>query len=137
MRLARITVLRSSGTVVGCRFYAVQHATASCDETCLQGEHLPGPNQPAVDIKITRYANALAAHNGFVLAERGGTNPQQETITVDNDGICYETDFDKQDHGQDWACGFSLGSRAVLIRTVVVKSSVSVRDAAHEVASNL
>jgi hypothetical protein len=112
MRLGRLTVLRSAGHVVGCRFYALQGSP-------LHGsEHLPGPSQPAVEVVTAMYPTAVAAHNAFVLAARRGTNPTQVSLGAGRVGVCYQTDFDPQDHGQDGACGISVGRTRVLVRTV-------------------
>src|SRR5690242_19623355 len=49
MRLGRITVQRSGGRIVGCRFYTLQGSPLA------HSEHLPGPKQPAIEIETTRY----------------------------------------------------------------------------------
>jgi hypothetical protein len=112
MRLGRLTVLKSGGRAVGCRFYALQggslHAT----------EHLPGPEQPVVEVATWRYATATAAHNAFVLAARAGRNPQQTSLGRAGTGVCYQVAFYPKDHGTDWACGASVGALRVLVRTV-------------------
>jgi hypothetical protein len=130
MRLERITVLRSGGKVVGCRFYALQGSPLH------NSEHLPGPNQPAIEIETTRYASAIAAHNAFVLDARHGTNPQQATIgrTV---GVCFQIAFYRHDHGHDWACAFSRGSTKISVRTVVVSPALNVVEVARAVARRL
>jgi hypothetical protein len=110
MRLGRLTVLRSAARTVGCRFYALQGAFAN--------EHLPGPNQPVVEIATWRYATPTAAHNAFVLAARRGHNPQQTALGRGGTGVCYQVAFYSKDHGRDWACGASVGSLRVLVRTV-------------------
>ena len=115
MRLGRLTVLRSGGRVVGCRFYALQGSFSN--------EHLPGPHQPAVEITTWRYATALAAHNGFVLAARAGHDPQQTPLGRGGTGVCYQAPFDPKDHGQDFACGASVGVVRVLVRTVDTTST--------------
>ncbi len=119
MRLGRLTLLRSGGRTVGCRFYALQggalHST----------EHLPGPKQPVVEIATWRYATATAAHNAFVLAARAGRNPQQTPLGRGGTGVCYRVAFYPKDHGQDWACGASVGAVRVLVRTVDVTAGPS------------
>jgi hypothetical protein len=130
MRLARITVQRSGGRIVGCRFYALQGSPLA------HSEQLPGPKQPAIEIETTRYPSALAAHNAFVLAARKGTNPQQATIGLDNLGVCFQIAFYRPDHGRDWACAFSTGTRAVVIRTVALASLDALR-ASRAVAAKL
>ncbi len=130
MRLERITVLRSRGKVVGCRFYALQGSPLH------NSEHLPGPDQPAIEIETTRYYSAIAAHNAFVLDARRGTNPQQTRIgrTV---GVCFQISLYKPDHGRDWACSFSLGTTKVSVRTVVVSPALNVVQVARAVARTL
>jgi hypothetical protein len=119
MRLGRITVLRSAGRTVGCRFYALQ------DSALHVSEHLPGPRQPAVEITTQRYTSAAAAHNGFVLVARRGTNPQQVDLGGGRVGVCFQTDFYAQDHGTDWACAGSTGVTAVVVRTVVTSPALN------------
>jgi len=117
MRLGRLTVLRSGGRTVGCRFYALQGAYAN--------EHLPGPHQPVVEIATWRYATPIAAHNAFVLAARAGRNPQQTTLGRGGTGVCYRAAFYPKDHGQDFACGASVGPVRVLVRTVDTTSTIN------------
>lgn len=112
MRLGRLTVLRSGGRTVGCRFYALQGGALHASE------HLPGPRQPVAEIVTQRYGSAVAAHNAFVLAARAGRNPQQTPLGGGRVGVCYQTDFYPRDAGQDWACGVSVGTVRVLVRTV-------------------
>lgn len=126
MRLAKITVLRSGGKVVGCRFYALQHPNASCSETCLRGEHLPGPHQPAIEIETYRYPSAVAAHNGFVrLSEHEGHNIQQAALVGQAPGLCFQAHFYPKDHGTDWACAFSNGKHMAVVRTVVTSPALN------------
>jgi hypothetical protein len=131
MRLDRITVLTSAGRTVGCRFYALQNSPLH------DSEHLPGPHQPAVELTTTRYRSAAAAHNAFVLTARHGTNPQQADISLDNPGVCYQIDFYPRDNGKDWACAYSVGKTAVVVRTVVVSPALNVILVAREVAKQL
>lgn len=131
MRLARVTVLRSGGRVVGCRFYALQGSPLSTSE------HLPGPNQPAVEIETYRYQSDVAAHNAFVRASERGTNVQQESIVGQAPGLCFQLDFFAHDHGTDWACSFSKGTTMAIVRTVVTSPALNARDVARIVASKL
>lgn len=119
MRLDRIAVLRSGGAVVGCRFYPLGHPTAECDQTCFDGERLPPPTQPAIEITTQRYPSALDAHNAFVLLAKKGTNIQQDEMAPGNTGLCFQTTFYPKDAGQDWACTYSVGTRLVLVKTTV------------------
>jgi hypothetical protein len=118
MRLARITVLRSDGKVVGCRIYALQNSPLH------NSEKLPPANQPAVEITLTRYRSAAAAHDAIVLAARAGTNPQQVRIGTTT-GVCFQTRFYAKDDGQDWACAYAAGTTLVLVRTVVVSPALN------------
>lgn len=130
MRLARITVLHSGGKVVGCRFYAVQNSPYH------YSEHLPGPNQPAIEIETVRYASMIAAHNAFVIEAERGANPQQEQIG-NTTGVCFQIHFYAPDHGQDWACAFNIGSTKVSVRTVVAKPALNVAQVARVIARRL
>lgn len=135
MRLGRIATLRSAGKVVGCRFYGQQQPNDQCGATCLANEHLPPGNQPVIEITTARYSSAKDAHNAFVLIANKGSNFQQVDIGIDNVGVCYQTPFYAKDKGKDWACGFSSGKTAVVIKTVA--SSASTRALAVEVAHKL
>lgn len=130
MRLARIIVLRSSGKVVGCRFYALQNSPLH------NSEHLPGPHQPAISIETVRYHSADAAHNAFVLVARRGSNPQQAAIGATT-GVCFQAPFYPRDHGRDWACAYNLGPTVVIVRTVVVSPALNVVEVARAVASRV
>ncbi len=132
MRLARITVLTSGGATVGCRFYALQGSPLS------RSEHLPGPHQPAIEILLTRYRSALAAHNAVVrLGQRQGTNPQQASIVGQAPGLCFQTDFAAGDNGTDWACAFSTGTVMVVVRTVVTSPALNAILVSRAVASHI
>jgi hypothetical protein len=129
MRLERITVLRSDGHVVGCRFYALQNSPLH------NSEHLPGPHQPAIEITTTRYANAAAAHNAFVVLARRGRSVEQAKIGAGAVGLCFQTAFYPRDHGRDWACTTSLGDTLLVVRTVVVTPALNVIEVSQRVAA--
>jgi hypothetical protein len=112
MRLGRLTVLRSAGRTVGCRFYAIQNSALQ------SSEHLPGPNQPVVEITTSQYPTEVAAYNAFVLAAQAGRNPTRTALGRKLVGVCYQTDFYPKDHGHDWGCGVSVGRTRVLVRSV-------------------
>ena len=117
IRLGRLTVLRSAGRAVGCRFYGQQHPDSSCDASCLKGENLPGPNQPVLEITTQRYASSTAAHNAFVL--RAGTSASVTQEDFDGTtGLCFQEEFDPADKGADFSCTVNKGSVLVLVRTV-------------------
>ena len=137
MRLDRITVLRSGGRTVGCRFYGLQHPTADCSATCLAGEKLPGPHQPAIEIESVRYPSDLAAHNALVLNSRKGANVQQAAILGQAPGLCYQLDFYPKDHGTDWTCAYNKGRRLVTVRTVVTSPAFTVIRLTREVGRKL
>lgn len=121
MRLGRITVLRSGGRTVGCRFYALQGSSLHASE------HLPGPHQPAVEIATARYASATAAHNAFVRIADRGSNPQQVDLGGGIVGVCFQTAFDPADHGTDWACATSRNRTSLVVRTVVTSPALDAR----------
>lgn len=131
MRLARITVLTSGGRTVGCRFYALQNSPLH------ESEHLPGPNQPAIETTLTRYASAAAAHNAFVVIARRGTNQQQARITGSTVGVCHQINFYRNDKGRDWACAFSLAKTVVVVKTVVTSPALNAVLVAREIAKKL
>jgi hypothetical protein len=131
MRLARITVLRSGGRLVGCRFYALHGSPLHASE------HLPGPSQPAVEILLRRYRAPAAAHNAFVRAASSGRDPQRERIEPGSTGVCYQSDFYPPDRGRDWACGFSTGRTSVLVRTVVTSPALDAVLVARAIAGRI
>jgi hypothetical protein len=138
MRLDKITVLRSGGKTVGCRFYGLQHPNASCDASCLTKENLPGPHQPAIEIETYRYPSAKDAYNGFVsMSKKEGSNIQQDSIVGKSPGLCFETHFYPTDKGTDWACAFHKGATGVMVRTVVTKAALSVRNVARAIAARV
>ncbi|MGI8760769.1 MAG: hypothetical protein ACR2LF_05665 [Jatrophihabitantaceae bacterium] len=130
MRLAKVTVSRSGGKVVGCDFFALQGSPYS------HSEHLPGPNQPAVRLQSSRYADATAAHNAMVLLADHNHNGQPAQIAAGLTGVLYQTEFDPTDHGQDWACAFSKGDTLVVVTTAVTKSSLNAVAVAGAVAGS-
>jgi hypothetical protein len=130
MRLARVSVLKSGGKVVGCRFYALQNSPLH------NSEHLPPANQPAIEITTARYASDIAAHNAFVLVATKGNNPVQASMGVDNTGVCYQIPFFVNDKGKDWACAFSIGKTMVQVKTVALLS-FNVIAVAREVARKI
>jgi hypothetical protein len=134
MRLDQITIQTSGAKVIGCRIYALEHANAQCDLSCLTAENLPPSNQPAVEIESMRYASATAARSAFIEIAKAGTAVQQDQIAAGNTGLCYQTDFWSKDAGKDWACTFSVGSTVVVIRTVVVSPAENVVEIARAVA---
>ena len=85
-----------------------------------------------------RYPSAKDAHNGFVrLSEKEGTNFQQDSIVGQAPGLCFETHFYAKDHGTDWACAFSKGTTAVVVRTVVVRAALNALLVARAVAARV
>ena len=137
MRLARVTVQRSGGKQVGCTFYALQHPTAQCDTTCLAGERLPGPHQPAVRLSITRYADATAAHNAMVRLAEAGTNPQQVDVGGGRIGLAYQTRFYGKDGGKDWACAVNVDATLAVVETVTTGTSFNAVALAKHLAKHL
>lgn len=127
MRLSRLTVLHSGGHVVGCRFYPLTHPTLQCPASCLQGEHLPGPNQPVLEITTRRYPSSVAAHNAFVLVARKGSNPEVVELGGGVQGVCFQTAFYPKDRGTDFACATSKGTTTLLVRSVDTTGADSIR----------
>lgn len=119
MRLARITVLRSGGRLVGCRIYALQNSPLH------NSEHLPGPHQPAVEVRLARYRTSVDAHNALALVAGRGSEPQQHDFGRGASGVCFRIVFDRADRGRDWACGFSARTTLVIVRTVVTSPALN------------
>jgi hypothetical protein len=131
MRLANVRVLRSGGAQVGCEFFALQ------DSSLATSEHLPGPNQPAIRITTTRYANTVAAHNAMVRLADSGTGARQSTIAPGVIGLAFQTNFYPHDHGTDWACAFNRAATLVVVSTVVTSPALNAIEIARAVRARL
>jgi len=118
MRLARITTLTQGSAVVGCRFYALQ------GNSLTTSEHLPGPNQPALEIITSTYANSVAARNAAVALAVAGTNQQVVTLTGGVQGDVFRTTFDPTDGRSDWTLVLNKDATLVIVRTAVTDSSL-------------
>lgn len=130
MRLGRVTVLRSGGRTVGCRFYALQNSYLH------DSEHLPGPNQPVLQITTQRYHSAVAAHNAFVRLATAGRNALQVPLGGAT-GVCFQTDFYPKDAGTDWACAVNNGSTAVVVHSVDTTASFNTASVTRVVLRNV
>jgi hypothetical protein len=128
MRLERVAVLKADGKLVGCRFYALQGSPLAVSE------HLPGPNQPAIEITATRYPDATSVRAAFIALAEKGRNVQRATISDGNVGLCFQTDFYAMDHGADWACAYGDGPTLVLVKTVVTSPALNAIEIAKAVA---
>ena len=137
MRLDRISVLKSGGTVIGCRIYALQHPTGQCDASCLAAEKLPPGDQPAVEITSMQYPDATSARRAFIALAEKGDNVQQATVAAGNVGLCFQTAFYPKDNGTDWACTYSVGTRLVLVKTVVTSPALNAIEITKAVAAKL
>lgn len=136
MRLERTTVQHSGGQAIGCRFYPLSHPNAECGEACFKGEHLPPASQPVLQLLITRYPTANAAHNAMVLASRAGQNAEQVSVGA-RTALAFQSDFYAKDKGTDWAVTFTRGTKLVRVDTVVTSGSLSVLTAAEHVAKKI
>ena len=129
MRLARIQVLKRGTSVVGCRFFAIQGSYLAASE------HLPGPNQPVIEIDSSRYATELDAHNALAVISTKGTDQNQYTIATGIVGVAYRTTFDPQDGNRDWAVGFNKKATLVILRTARYDSSYTAVQLAQAIVS--
>lgn len=136
-RLDRMTVLVQRSAIVGCRFYPLQHQTAQCDQACVSAEKLPPGDVPGVEVRLYRYRTVVDAHNAFVRIAEAGTTLEQFEVRPGDIGLCYRTTVWTQDRGTDWACAFSTGSTAVVVRTVVTAPAANVLEIARAVAARL
>jgi hypothetical protein len=127
MRLARIQTLKRGTSVIGCRFFAIQGSWLA------QSEHLPGPDQPVIEIASTRYVSGLAAHNALARVSTKGSDQNQYNVTADVVGVAYRVAFDPADGPRDWAFGFSKGTTLVVVRTATNVTSQIARDIARAV----
>jgi len=98
---------------------------------------LPPGNVPGVEILLAKYGSPLGAHNAFVSTAKNGADYQRVKIEPGNTGICYRTSVWRKDKGTDWACAFSKGKIAVVIRTIVTTGAYSVVQVAQAIARKL
>jgi hypothetical protein len=129
VRMGRITVLSSGGRAIGCRFYADQ------DPHYRATEHLPGPNQPVMQIVSTRYPTATAAHNAAVRLAQAGQHAYQASLSAAVEGISFQTRFDPADGVRDWAYVFRKAETVVVVTTVQVDTAFNARAVASDIAS--
>lgn len=130
MRLKRMVTLSVSGRAVGCDFYS--------DPAWAASEHLPGPDQPAISIRITHYAAATPAYNAMLrTAERTGSAAHSQNLSASSKGVVYRTKFDPADGNQDWAYAFAAGTDVVTILTAQTDSELTATEIAHTVAERL
>jgi hypothetical protein len=118
MRLARIATLTQGSTVVGCRFYALQGVALT------KSEHLPGPNQPALEIVTSTFTSAVAARNAAVALAEAGTNQRVVTLSGGVMGDVFQTTFDPADGPSDWTLVFNKDAKLVVVRTAVTDDSI-------------
>jgi hypothetical protein len=129
VRMGRITVLASSGKPIGCRFYADQ------DPSYRASEHLPGPNQPVMQIVSSHYADATAAHNATARIAQAGHNAYQANLSAAIEGISFQTRFDPADGNHDWAYAFRKSKTVVVVTTVQVDTAFNARAVASDIAA--
>jgi hypothetical protein len=130
MRLKRMVVLSAAGRTVGCDFYS--------DPAWAASEHLPGPDQPAVSIRITRYAATTPAYNAMMrMAERSGSSAHSQNLGAASKGVVYRTTFDPADGNQDWAYAFVAGADVVIILTAQTDSELTATEIGQTVAPRL
>jgi hypothetical protein len=126
MRLDRQVVLTQAGRATGCDFYADQNWAAS--------EHLPGPNQPAISVRVTRYAHATTAFNAMARIGQAGGSAHEVDLTGSRRGVAFRTRFDPADGAKDWAYVVAIGTSVLEVRTAQTASelnAVEVARAAH------
>ncbi|MGI8882142.1 MAG: hypothetical protein ACR2KJ_16860 [Jatrophihabitans sp.] len=109
MRLIRTVVFTQGGRVVGCDFYADPNFAAS--------EHLPGPNQPAVSVRVARYANATIAFNAMARTGSAGGAAHEVNLSTKVKGVAFRTRFDPSDGKTDWAYVYNVGTKVVTVLT--------------------
>jgi hypothetical protein len=115
MRLARSTVIARAGKPIGCQFFAVQGQSYD------QSEHLPGPNQPAIEITAARYGSELAANNAMVEQSRVDKKAYTSLLNGTIPGVSYQITFDPVDGpGQDWAYAYLAGPGQTTVVTVKI-----------------
>jgi len=129
VRIGRITVQSSAGRTVGCRFHADQ------DPAYRASEHLPGPNQPVLQIASTRYRDPPSAHNAMVRLARAGANAYTANLAPGIEGISFQTRFDPADGGTDWAYTFRKKNTVVIVTTIQRDTAFDARSVAADISA--
>lgn len=129
VRTGRITVQTSGGRPVGCRFYADQDPAYSASE------HLPGPDQPVLQISSSRYPSTTSAHNAMVRIAEAGSSARADSLSRQIEGISFQTRFYPPDQGRDWAYTFRVATAVVVVMTVQTDTSFDARQVAVDLAA--
>jgi hypothetical protein len=129
IRMGAQSVQSAGSTVVGCEFFP------TTDPAFVASEHLPGPNQPVLQITSSRYPTPGAAHNAMVAIGTAGGSAHSAGITGGITGISYQTTFDPSDGAQDWAFVFATGSTVVTVLTAQSDVELNARTVAGEIAT--
>ena len=129
IRLGRQAILSAAGQPVGCQFFA------TTDPSFVASEHLPGPNQPVLQISSSHYADAVSAHNAMVATGTAGTSAHSVTLTGGVVGVAYQTTFDPSDGAQDWAFVFAKGTTVVTVLTAQSDSELDAQVVAGQIAA--
>jgi hypothetical protein len=125
VRLGRITTQLIGATAVGCEFYADQ------DPSFKASEHLPGPNQPVLQIVSSRYTDEITAQNAMVAIAKAGQNiDSSNPISADVPGAAFQVMFDPADGSNDWAYVFRTGTTVVTVTTAQTDTSFDAREVA-------
>lgn len=129
VRLGKQFVLSAGGKPVGCQFFADQ------DPTYVASEHLPGPNQPVLEIDSSRYSDAVAAHAAAIGLGAAGGNAHAVTVSPTLSGVSFQTLFDPADGASDWAFVFNVGSTVVTVKTAQSDVELNARTVAAAIAA--
>jgi hypothetical protein len=128
IRLGRQAVLSASGQPIGCQFFA------TTDPSFVASEHLPGPNQPVLQISSSRYTDATSAHNAMVAIGTAGGSAHSATVAGGITGVAYQTTFDPTDGALDWAFVFAKASTVVTVLTAQSDSELDAQVVAGQIA---
>ncbi len=132
IRLGTQSVQTAGAAAVGCQFFA------TTDPAFVASEHLPGPNQPVLQISSSRYPSTTAAHNAMVAIGTSSANApgsvHSATVAGGIVGVAYQTTFDPSAGNQDWAFVFSTGSTVVTVLTVQTDSELDAQMVAGQIA---
>jgi hypothetical protein len=132
IRLGTQSVQSAGGAPVGCKFFA------TTDPAFVASEHLPGPDQPVLQITSARYSSATAAHNAMVAIGTSTANApgsaHSATIAGGIVGVAFQTTFDPSDGNQDWAFVFSTGATVVTVLTAQADSELDAQVVAGQIA---
>jgi hypothetical protein len=84
-------------------------------------------------VTSSRFSDPTAAHNYMVRRAESGTNAHQDDLNSTTEGISFQTRFDPDDKGQDWAFTFRRNVTVVVVTTAQRDASFDARAVASSI----